>query len=298
VPQALGIALNLVQQSFLPDLTAPVSRDPAAALKQMGPMMGAYAVSLCVVLLAHLVIYTVALGATTHALSEVHLGRTISIAGGYNSLRGSMGGLFRLMLLWILIGFGAYGLAGLGAGLAAIMVAVGMRAAIGSNPLVAVGSGLVFVLLVLIASVPASILLMRYSVSVPALVLEKLGARQALRRSAQLTKAYVGRIFLIVVLMYLITLIVASIFQIPFWVAGAMMGYRFGIMPFWLRVPWVLAAGAAGALSGPFLMIALALAYYDARVRKEGFDLQLMIASLDGAGPTIERVQPAPPAAP
>jgi len=43
-------------------------------------------------------------------------------------------------------------------------------------------------------------------------------------------------------------------------------------------------ASAGGFLSaslvGPLLTIALTLIYYDQRVRKEGFDLQLMMASL------------------
>jgi ABC-type uncharacterized transport system permease subunit len=36
------------------------------------------------------------------------------------------------------------------------------------------------------------------------------------------------------------------------------------------------------SLAGPLLTIALTLAYYDARVRKEGFDLELMMSNLAG----------------
>ena len=43
-----------------------------------------------------------------------------------------------------------------------------------------------------------------------------------------------------------------------------------------------LATGAflGASLAGPLLTIALTLVYYDARVRKEGFDLELMMANL------------------
>jgi len=116
---------------------------------------------------------------------------------------------------------------------------------------------------------------------VPALVLENLSARQALKRSAFLTRGYRGQIFLIGILMYLIALVVSVLFQGPFLAAGLLLGFRFGTMPMWLEVPYAAAAGVGGALAGPFLMIALALAYYDTRVRKEGFDLQLMMASLE-----------------
>ncbi len=47
--------------------------------------------------------------------------------------------------------------------------------------------------------------------------------------------------------------------------------------------------GVGGAISGPLLVIALALLYYDTRVRKEGFDLQLMMDSLDEADPAGAR---------
>jgi hypothetical protein len=42
-----------------------------------------------------------------------------------------------------------------------------------------------------------------------------------------------------------------------------------------------LATFISGAVAGPLLTIGLSLMYYDLRVRKEGFDLQLMLAALD-----------------
>jgi hypothetical protein len=38
----------------------------------------------------------------------------------------------------------------------------------------------------------------------------------------------------------------------------------------------------SSSLVGPLLTIALTLVYYDERVRKEGFDLQLMMSILEG----------------
>jgi hypothetical protein len=42
-----------------------------------------------------------------------------------------------------------------------------------------------------------------------------------------------------------------------------------------------LAGFVAGSITGPLATIGLSLLYYDERVRKEAFDLQLMLASLD-----------------
>lgn len=44
------------------------------------------------------------------------------------------------------------------------------------------------------------------------------------------------------------------------------------------------------SLVGPLLTIALTLLYYDQRVRKEGFDLQLMMSNLEGAAPAAAAV--------
>ncbi len=71
--------------------------------------------------------------------------------------------------------------------------------------------------------------------------------------------------------------------------AALVLGFKFGVMPFWLQAPMAVTGGVGGAISGPLLVIALALLYYDTRVRKEGFDLQLMMDSLDEADPAGAR---------
>ena len=40
-------------------------------------------------------------------------------------------------------------------------------------------------------------------------------------------------------------------------------------------------AGSAGTFTGPIMIIGLALAYYDLRIRKEALDLQMMFESID-----------------
>ena len=72
----------------------------------------------------------------------------------------------------------------------------------------------------------------------------------------------------------------------------AVAGYLLhGPTPGWLSELGDLAGFLRHVLVGPLVTIALTLVYYDLRVRKEGFDLQLMVAALGDAGS-------APPAAP
>ena len=67
-------------------------------------------------------------------------------------------------------------------------------------------------------------------------------------------------------------------------------------MPAWLGTLSVAAAGLGGALSGHLLMIGFAVLYYDIRVRREAFDLQLMMAALERPAPPSGPDSSAPPA--
>jgi hypothetical protein len=125
--------------------------------------------------------------------------------------------------------------------------------------------------------------LVRYCVAVPALVLENLRSRQALKRSVALTKGYLWRLLVVAVLMILITMTLVSIFQAPFSVAAFLIAAKGGRPGLWLTIPSLLLGGAAGIVTSPLLMISFAIAYYDLRVRKEGFDLQLMMSNLEAS---------------
>jgi hypothetical protein len=56
-----------------------------------------------------------------------------------------------------------------------------------------------------------------------------------------------------------------------------------------------LAGFISGALTGPLATIGIALVYYDERVRKEAFDLQLMMSSLDPPAPSPAMAVPIQP---
>ncbi len=77
--------------------------------------------------------------------------------------------------------------------------------------LLGLGIGVLAVLGIIAALAAPLIFLLRYGVAVPALVLENISAKQALKRSALLTKGCKGRIFVIGFLMWLISLVVAGI---------------------------------------------------------------------------------------
>jgi hypothetical protein len=70
------------------------------------------------------------------------------------------------------------------------------------------------------------------------------------------------------------------IFQGPFFAAALMSGPETSA-GLWLNVVGAIFGTIGTTLTTPFLIIGLALMYYDARVREEGLDLELSLAALD-----------------
>jgi hypothetical protein len=117
---------------------------------------------------------------------------------------------------------------------------------------------------------------------VPAALLENLGPRSALERSYGLTKDFAGRAFLIYVLYFVLIFAASSLFQWPFLYGLALSRNDPTMIRVWSAL--MQAGGfAAGILVTPVLTIATALFYYDLRVRKEAFDLQVMMKAAGGS---------------
>jgi len=85
--------------------------------------------------------------------------------------------------------------------------------------------------------------------------------------------------------MMLIRLVLVSLCQAPFTVAAILVTAKGAQPGLWLTIPSLLLGGVGATAIAPLLMISFAIAYYDLRVRKEGFDLQLMMSDLDKTTP-------------
>jgi hypothetical protein len=294
LPQVLTVLFGMMMTALEPRPMIPIqSPDPLAVLRQLGPLLAGLFAFVTAFSIGRFIVYGVALGATTEALSEVHLGRPASVRGAYAKLRGRVGSLIGLIVLLILIGAAVYTFVFAASIVMAFILGVLIGAVAGhlAGLTLTLVVGLTMVVTMVGAFVLGSAFLLRYGVAVPALVLENLSATQALRRSAMLTQGFRWNIFLILLLMIMINAVVVMLFQGPFLVAGAVLRHGLGVMPAWLRAPYVISAGLAGALSGPLLMIALSLVYYDTRVRKEGFDLEMMLSAI---GPPSSPALPSP----
>ncbi len=139
----------------------------------------------------------------------------------------------------------------------------------------------------LLLIIPGIYVACRLLVCVPAALLEDLGARNSLERSWHLTEDNAGRSFLIYLLYAAILYGIMMVFVVPFTVMMAMSAKD----PTMMRTSLILVqigSFAAEVLVTPFLLIATSVFYYDLRVKKEAFDLQMMldptnVASVPGA---------------
>jgi hypothetical protein len=267
VPSVLALIMTLLLQTMQHPAWQTASPDQAEKV-----LAGVLWLTMSVVLVAGLywVVYMVALGATTFAVSELYVGRPTTVSQAYGRMNGRIGGLVLLMLvigsrlLLVLAGSGVLlvGIAGVFAlvhpALSALAVALGFMG--------------VFAVIVYMT--------LRYGVAVPALVLEGLKPTQAVKRSIALTRGRLGRVFLLVVCATMITYAGMALFQGPFAV-GAMMAGPESARAFWLNVIGAITGTIGATFTAPFLIIGLALIYYDARIRQEGLDLELTLAALD-----------------
>jgi hypothetical protein len=147
---------------------------------------------------------------------------------------------------------------------------------------------LAFAVLALGAFAYAVVMALRYSLSLPASVLEDLPARQAIRRSIDLSKGSRGRIFVLGLLISFIQLGLVAITQVFFIVFAFK---QRGLLPAWAQIAQQIVGFFTNSFIGPMYATGLTLFYYDQRVRKEGFDIEWM---MEAAGMTA----PAPAAEP
>jgi len=265
VPPACMLVVQLIQATLIttPGHTRTANLGLAAA-GGFGILVGA---------IAYMVGLAVAHAATVFAVSAVHLGRNTSIGESYGKVKGRYG-----RVVWVIfqVALRSFALPAL----LFILAAVAMPLMVPTAGKTVAGLLVAVIFLAaLVLAIVGFVLYLRYSLAVAACVLEDIKASAAIKRSVFLSKGSRGQIFVIYFLMTLISLIVAWAFAIP---AGLLAAAVAKGSPATALFFTALASFLAGTLAGPIATIALSLVYYDQRVRKEAFDIQLMIAAVDG----------------
>ena len=219
-------------------------------------------------------VLTISQAATVKAVAAVHLGESTSVWAAYKGLRGRILSVFGVLaLVFAIAGLAAFVLVFIAAlAIGAVLVASGSAATARSRTLSTVfGFAMIAGVLAIFVWVYA-----RYALAIQACVVEKLGAWAAMKRSVSLSKG--GRWRLAAVYLVFVILSLTAFLSLA-WLA------RLAATPWRSRIGTLIlndiSGFIAGSLTGPLVTIGISLLYYDERVRKEAFDLQVMLSSLD-----------------
>ncbi len=203
--------------------------------------------------LLSLVAYMAVVLALTWAVSEIYLGRRPTIASAYS------GGLQRLG--------GAIGMA--------LLIGVAMT-----------------IMVVTIIGIPvATYFGICWVLSLQVLLLERRGITASMGRSRALVRGYWWRTLGILILLGILGWVVSFVFGLPSMIlagVGALM--HSGFISTLVQVVGMIFSIAGTVLVTPIQFCGAVLLYYDLRVRKEGFDLELMareMGSAAEAGPSV-----------
>ncbi|HEX9893430.1 MAG TPA: hypothetical protein VGA78_05880 [Gemmatimonadales bacterium] len=181
-------------------------------------------------LMLSMILGAIGVGASTHIVSDSYLGERLHAGAALGRVVPYVG---RLIALTIMTGF------------------------------------LVFCGLVLLI-IPGIIIACGLALGATALVLEGLPSPgAALQRSWALTRGYRGKVFLALMVTFLLLMIPA----VGMGVVSALLG---------MEALFTLASVILGVLISPFIYVTVTVLYYDLRIRQEGLDLEMLSQHLRG----------------
>jgi hypothetical protein len=224
----------------LPQLAVLAVNLGGAMLRLRGSFSGTLLLSM-VAAFVSVIALTASHAATAIAVSNVHLERPTSIGGAFSTIGSRL-----LPIVGILF-------------------------------CIDLGIGIGFIFLI----APGIYLALTWALSIPVTVLEGTGLSGTTNRSSTLTKGDKGRIFVVAFLMVVLIWIATVIINIPIIMLVALThADNPAAVQGWTTALSSIGSFISTSLVGPLMTIALTLLYYDNRVRKEGFDLQLMMATM------------------
>lgn len=279
----VGPGLTLIASFIqIAALGAPSMPDP----QKFDPLfLKAFFARIAITAVINLIVLTIgnaiATGATIHAVSMVHLGKATSIVESYRKIKTIFWRLLWVIVRIFFIAWGPF----MGVYILFIVGILGLAFLARGAGGAAAAFGILGITLLGLASLFASFLwgifaYCRYALAVPACTVESLPAKYALIRSKFLSKGSFWRIFAIFALTVLLGVGLTSVLQIPAFLFANPFAMKPGPMSTGYLFFAQLGEFLGRTLAGPVATIAIALVYYDERVRKEAFDLQLMMESL------------------
>jgi hypothetical protein len=284
---ALPPALVLLGQLLLFFTTSSLGRMAGSSPTTAMAGVAAAGLGFLVLLVLALLGYAFASGASVYAVSRLHLGHPTTIAESYRLILPYFGSILGIV---VIVGVVVFLVIGLGAAcliVPIVMAMGGFRAGLSSGSSSMWGLGIFIGALIFVASLFFGLVLSaKFSFAVPACVLERRGVIDSISRSWNLTQGSVWRLILVIILVAFMAWLLSLVLSIPYFVGIAIFISKKNpsvLIPF---VIWQYVAGfLARTMAAPVSAIATALMYYDQRIRKEAFDLQLMMEAIGQPSP-------------
>jgi hypothetical protein len=241
--QDIGTTINNQNGTLTPEQSTQLVGDVGAFAAYVG----------VVVLVQYLIVYPLSLAATTYAVSRRYLDEPATVGESYRAAFTKWRSLVAMILLLGLVVL---------ASVAAVFV--GFLS----------GAAAVAAVLVIAAFGCAIVVLVRSTVGAQAIVIEGVSGRGGLRRSWALTRGFFWRIVGILLLLGLLQAIVGTVFTLPLLALTSSASLD-------VRQMVSQAVSAVSAIFvAPVSLVTLTLLYYDLRIRREGFDIEMLTASL------------------
>jgi hypothetical protein len=220
-------------------------------------------------LLLFLLAYGVAQAATVYAVEVMTRGGVMTAVDAYRAVKPHWPRWCGIVLrqVWTAMWPFMVGIVFLGLGAAASALA-------GTKSPVLYGALTLLAFVLMLAGLVFGVLnYIRVALAQAAGVVEDLGVNAALRRSRVLVAGRKGRIFLALLLVYVLQMVAGGL-QLPFvFLAQSMHGAQRILM----MATDMLIAFVAMSLVTPVLSIAMSLFYTDERVRREGYDIEVLL---------------------
>jgi MFS family permease len=250
-----------LSQTFDPNDLAKLLEPGATGTLSARRLQPANPAAIAAAVIVATVVSMILYGALTAAVGERYLGRSITIRQAFErGLRASVPLFFSLVVA--LIGF-----------VVLFLVLAIALAVFSSSALVALAVIIGFIAIIFV--MPWAFL--SIAVLGPIIVVEHLGPLAAIRRSFHLMDKARLRTLGLYILVAIIASILGLIFSVLFLVS-------FVTDPTVRAVLQTIASVASSTISAPLIYGALVILYYDLRVRKEAFDLQLAAEALPREG--------------
>ena len=229
-------------------------------------------INLCVSLLA----FSVVFAAMARAVFSLYLGQTTGISQAYREIWPHW---FRYVRLSVTAGFLALWPALLVVG--GFIVEIALAPKIKSATTATTAATMFgFTALEMLVAAPICIwLLCRLALCSAACVIEDLKVRASLKRSVMLSKGLRWRIFLLLLLVYVVQVIVVMVLMTPTFV---FLVRAHGQLSMGLTIYQLIIGFITTTLITPVYGIGLTVIYLDARIRKEGYDIEVLMQRSGG----------------